>query len=33
MHEFSQIYNTVMALGYCQNLVSAQSLVNEWMEI
>ena len=32
MHPFWQIYNTVMALGYCQNFVSAQFFVNELME-
>ena len=26
MHQFLQLYNTVMALGYCQNFVSAQYL-------
>ena len=25
-------FTTVMALGYSQNIVSAQYLVNEWME-
>ena len=33
---FSQLYNTVIALGYCQNFISAQYmymyLVNELME-
>ena len=33
MHQFSQIYNRVMALEYCQNFVSAQYHVNESMEI
>ena len=28
----SQLYNTVIALGYCQNFVSAQYLVQELME-
>ena len=28
----STIYNTVMALGYCQNYVSAPYLVNQSME-
>ena len=30
--QFSQIYNMVMDLGYCQNFVSAQYLKNESME-
>ena len=32
MRPFLQIYYTVMPLGYCQNFVSAQYLVNESME-
>ena len=32
MCQFSQIYKTVMALGYCQNFVSAQYLVNKLIE-
>ena len=32
MFHFSQIYNTVMALGYCQNFVSTQYLGNRLME-
>ena len=32
MRQFLQLYNTVMTLGYCQNFVSAQILVNKSME-
>ena len=32
MRQFSQIYNRVVALGRCQNFISAQYLVNELME-
>ena len=32
MRQFSQIYNTVMVLGYRQNFVSAQYLGNKLME-
>ena len=32
MHQIRQLYNTVMALGYCQNFIFAQYLVNKMME-
>ena len=32
MGQFSLIYNMVMALGYCQNFVSAQYLGNKLIE-
>ena len=32
MHSFSHIYNTVIALGYRKDLVSAQYLVNKSIE-
>ena len=33
MCQFSQIYNTIMALGYCQLFVSAQYLKNRLMDL
>ena len=32
MRPFWKIYNTVMALGYCEDLVSPQYLVNKSIE-
>ena len=32
MPQILQIYNTVMVLSYCQNVVSTQYLEKEWME-
>ena len=32
MFQFLKIYNMVMSLGCCQNVVSAQYLVNELIE-
>ena len=32
MHQYSQIYNRVMALDYWQNFGSAENLVNASME-
>ena len=32
MHQYLLLYNTVIALGFCQNFVSAQYLVKELME-
>ena len=32
LRSISAVYNTVMALGYCQNFVSAQNRVKESLE-